>query len=94
MWEGPQAYWLANTGSEPPGINGAVMGDHLKQPVINTIQVDSLDAVIAKVEAAGGQKIHGPNETPGVGSHAYCTDSQGTVFGLMQPPAAAVPPQV
>ncbi len=84
-WDGPQAYWLANTGSEPLGINGAVMGDHFPQKVINTVQVDSLEDVVAKVEAAGGKKVHGPNEIPGVGLHAYCADPQGTMFGLMQP---------
>ena len=75
--KGPQAYWPADTGpGGEPGINGAVMGAHFDQKVINTIRVDSLDDVLAKVEAAGGKKIHGPMEIPNIGLHAYCTDPQ------------------
>lgn len=86
---GPQAYWPAKTGPDDrPGIDGAVMGAHFDQKVIHTVQVDSLDTVLAKVEDAGGKTIRGPVEIPGVGLHAYCTDPQGTIFGLMQPKAA------
>ena len=88
--KGPQAYWPADTGpGGEPGINGAVMGAHFDQKVINTIRVDSLDDVLAKVEAAGGKKIHGPMEIPNIGLHAYCTDLQGTIFGVLQPAAPA-----
>jgi len=87
--EGEQGYWLATTGDDSvPGINGGFMGPHFEQRVINTIMVESLDAMIAKVEGAGGKKVHGPNDVPGVGLHAYCSDPDGTLFGLMQPVAA------
>ena len=85
-WDGPQAYWLVNTGAnDQPGINGGVMGNHFEQRVINTIQVDSLDDAVAKIEAAGGEIAHGPREIPGIGQHAYCRDPQGAMFGVMQP---------
>ena len=61
------------------------MGRHFDQPVINTVYVESLDDAIRRVEAAGGKKVHGPNEVPGVGLHAYCSDPEGTLFGLMEP---------
>jgi hypothetical protein len=85
-WDGgEQSYWLISTGPEGvPGINGAIMGQNFSQSVINTIDVDSLEQTIAKVEAAGGKKVHGPNEVPGVGMHAYCEDPDGTLFGMMQ----------
>jgi len=85
-WEGPQTYWLVTTGPrDAPGIDGGIMGRHLDQPVINTIEVESLVEAVRHVEAAGGRKIHGPNEVPGVGTHVYCEDPEGTIFGLMQP---------
>ncbi len=60
------------------------MGQNFSQSVINTIDVESLEQTIAKVEAAGGKKVHGPTEVPGVGMHAYCEDPDGTLFGMMQ----------
>jgi uncharacterized protein len=85
-WEGPQGYWMATTGADDePGINGGFMHRHFPQAVINTITVDSVENVIAKVEAAGGTRVHGPDEIPAVGTHAYCTDPQGNMFGILQP---------
>lgn len=85
-WEGPQGYWLVTTGPEgTPGINGGIMDRHFPQPVINTIEVESLEEAVGKVEKAGGTKIHGPNEIPGVGIQVYCTDTEGNIFGLHQP---------
>ena len=84
-WEGPQGYWLVTTGPDgTPGINGGVMARHFGQPVINTVQVESLEASLQAVEEAGGKLAHGPNDVPGIGRHAYCTDTEGTLFGIMQ----------
>ena len=85
-WEGPQPYWLVTTGPEGvPGINGGIMHRHFSQPVINTIEVDSLDEILPKVEAAGGKTVQGPNEIPGRGLHAYCEDPEGNLFGVLEP---------
>jgi predicted enzyme related to lactoylglutathione lyase len=74
------------TGPEgTPGIDGGIMGRHLPQAVINTIQVESMDETLSKIEGAGGKKVHGPEEIPGVGLHAYCADPGGNLFGIMQP---------
>jgi predicted enzyme related to lactoylglutathione lyase len=84
--DGPQAYWRVTTGPEgTPGIDGGIMGRHLSQAVINTIQVASMDETLSKIEQAGGKKVHGPEEIPGVGLHAYCSDPEGNLFGIMQP---------
>jgi predicted enzyme related to lactoylglutathione lyase len=84
--QGPQTYWLVTTGPDgEPGINGGIMHRHLSQPVINTISVESLDEALAKVAEAGGKKVHGPNEIPGVGMHAYCADPEGNLFGVLEP---------
>ncbi len=86
FWEGPEPYWLVNTGpDETPGINGGLMHRHFSQPVINTIEVESLEDMLAKVEEAGGKKVEGPIEIQEVGLHAYCQDPEGNIFGLLQP---------
>ena len=84
-WEGPADYWLLTTGAEgEPGINGALtLRAAGMKTVTNTIDVDDLEATIARVEANGGQVIH-RDEVPGVGRMAYCLDSEGTIIGLMQ----------
>ena len=84
--EGPQPYLLVKTGpQEAMGINGGIGHRSLAQPVINTVAVESLDAALAKVEAAGGKTVQGPHDIPGIGRHAYCADPEGTLFGILQP---------
>lgn len=84
-WEG-QEYWLAATGGkETPGIDGGFMKRHFPQAVINTIDVPSWEDAVARIEAAGGKKVHGPHEVPGIGTHVYCADPEGNLFGVMQP---------
>ncbi|MDD4052152.1 MAG: VOC family protein [candidate division Zixibacteria bacterium] len=85
-WGGSPPYWLVTTGPEgAPGINGGIMKREFRQAVINTIAVDSLKEVAARVESAGGKVILGPNEIPGIGAHMYCADPEGNLFGLLQP---------
>jgi predicted enzyme related to lactoylglutathione lyase len=86
-WEGAgEPYWLVTTGpNETPGIDGAIMGRSFQQAVINTVAVESLQEMVDKVQAAGGKLVQGPNDIPSVGRHAYCSDPEGTLFGLLQP---------
>ena len=85
-WDGPQSYWLINTGDQgAPGINGGLMERHFDQAVINTVEVESLDAMLAKLETIGGKKVHGPEEIPGIGRHVYCADPEGNLLGMIQP---------
>jgi len=88
-WGESQDYWVVMTGTAgTPGINGGIMHRHFPQAVINTLAVESLERTIAQVEAAGGKKVNGPNEIPGIGMHAYCADPEGNLFGLLQPVAS------
>ena len=59
---GPDKYLLASTGPNSEiGINGAIMGrDQTKQPVINTISVDSWDEGAEAVKAAAGRAVVAP----------------------------------
>jgi predicted enzyme related to lactoylglutathione lyase len=84
-WDGPQDYWLVTTGDDGPGING---GLGRRQPgfetTVNTIGVDDLDAAVASVEEHGGSVVAPKMEIPGVGLLAYCKDTEGVTFGMMQ----------
>ena len=90
-WDGPQDYWLITTGEEgTPGIDGAIMRRDPGMSVINTIGVQSVDEYIAKVTENGGAMMTPKMAIPGVGYFAYCQDSEGNAFGLMQnDPSAA-----
>lgn len=44
--------------------------------------VDDIDATVEKVQAAGGQLLHGPMEVPGGDRVAHCMDPQGAAFAL------------
>lgn len=84
--EGEPTYWLITTGpKEAPGIDGGLMAREFAQAVINTIAVDSLEATLDKVRAAGGKVVSEPHEIQGVGRHAYCADPEGNLFGVLQP---------
>ncbi len=88
-WGGPQTYWLAGTRPDKGvGIDGAIMERHFPQGVINTALVDSLDAALEAIAANGGKLVFGPNEIPYVGTHAYCEDPQGNLFGVIEEPAS------
>jgi predicted enzyme related to lactoylglutathione lyase len=87
-WGGEGTYWMLSTGEDgTPGINGAIMGRHFDQAVINTIEIESLEDTMEEVVHAGGKVVNEPNEIPGVGRHVYCQDPEGNMFGILQPAA-------
>jgi uncharacterized protein len=90
-WDGPQDYWLVTTGDPgTPGIDGAIMRrDPNMHAVVNTLGVTSLDESLAKVTASGGTVVAPRMTIPGVGYFAYCQDTEGNTFGIMQSDAAA-----
>ena len=85
-WEGPMEYWLITTGPEDePGIDGG-LGKRATPDTVteNTIDVDSVDDYVVKVEEGGGKVIRPKSAVPGVGWLAYCEDTEGNRFGIMQ----------
>jgi hypothetical protein len=90
-WEGPMPYWLISTGEGEPGINGGLLPRrHPEQPCVNTIGVSDIDASIALAEKSGGTCVVPKMPVPTVGWLAYCKDTEGHIFGMMQnDPAAA-----
>jgi predicted enzyme related to lactoylglutathione lyase len=91
-WGGPVEYWLITTGPESEmGIDGAIMrrtgGAKGDSPTayICTVGVPTVDEYAAKVEANGGAVVTAKMAIPGVGWFAYCRDTEGNQFGIMQP---------
>lgn len=85
-WAGPVDYWLVVTGDKTqPGIDGALQRrSDAPQPVINIISTNSIDTTLDQIVKAGGEILQPKMAVPGVGWAAYCKDSEGNVFGLMQ----------
>lgn len=98
QWDGPADYWILTTGSEEtPGINGALMKRRGEEPVegaavnafVCTLNVTSLDTSLRLVAENGGTIVVEKMPVPSVGWLAYCKDTEGNIFGMMQNDAAA-----
>ena len=90
-WEGPMDYWLIITGpDDQPGINGGLVrrqGEIDGQAVIAyvcTVDVEDVDASVKTAIDNGGQVALPKMPIPGVGWLAYCKDTEGNIFGMMQ----------
>ncbi|MFQ6673662.1 MAG: VOC family protein [Fidelibacterota bacterium] len=85
-WEGTQDYWLITTGGEEePGINGGLMRRMAPNAsTVNTVGVSSVDEFMDKVKQNGGQVVTDKTTIPGVGYFAYCQDTEGNTFGIME----------
>jgi len=80
-------YYLATTGPDgAPGINGGLrmrMPDEGAQ-TINTMAVESVDAAVDAIKAAGGTIILEKMPVMGMGWVAYATDTEGIAFGVFE----------
>ena len=85
-WGGPTEYWLVTTGPDSqPGINGGMMKrPHPGASTVNTIGVASVEDAIATVAKNGGKVVMPKTAIPTIGWFAYCTDTEGNTFGVMQ----------
>lgn len=92
-------YWLVNTGDEKtPGINGGILFRRGEAPTdgqpvnafVCTIDVASLEDTVQRALAAGAIVAMPKMPVKGVGWLAYCKDTEGNIFGMMQnDPSAA-----
>lgn len=81
---GPE-YWLCDTGSDGPGIGGAVMQrQDPQQSWMNYVDVASIDAAIERATKLGGKVALPKSPIPGVGAVAAIIDPQGNIFGLWE----------
>ena len=80
-------YWLVTTGDDSaPGIHGAIMQrSEMASTVVNSIDVPSVDDFIKKVTKNGGKVVTPKTPIPGIGYFAYCKDTEGNMFGILQP---------
>jgi len=84
-WPGPMDYWMVNTGTDgEPGINGGLLKKGDVSTTTNTVGVESVDDALAEVSKAGGKMIMPKTPIPTVGYFAYCQDTEGNLFGVMQ----------
>ena len=85
-WDGPEDYWLVGTGDRSQlGIDGGILKRrHPEQPPANTIDVSSVDDFAQKITESGGQIVVPKMPVPGIGWLAYCKDTEGNIFGIMQ----------
>ncbi|MDH3636879.1 MAG: VOC family protein [Gammaproteobacteria bacterium] len=85
-WEGPEDYWLMQTGSdEEPGVTGGIAGRIKPEDTTAVVlDVESVDDVAKKVVEVGGEIREGKKVIPGVGYLIMCKDTEGNTFGIMQ----------
>ncbi len=89
----------APDGSKEVGINGGLYKRTGPVKVENgsvaayvcTIGVDDAKAYSAKIKAAGGTAVQEPEELKGVGIIGQFKDTEGNLFGLIQPDPAMMP---
>jgi predicted enzyme related to lactoylglutathione lyase len=71
--------------TEPGAINGGMMQRTAETPnPVITINVDSIDDALKRVDAGGGTSVRPRTEIPGMGAFAYFKDTEGNVVGLWE----------
>ena len=85
-WEGPEDYWLIQTGTEEePGVTGGIAGRIKPEDTTAVVlDVESVDEAAKKVGKAGGKIREEKRDIPGVGYLVMCRDTEGNTFGIMQ----------
>ena len=90
-------YWLIDTGSGEPGINGGLMKRRGAAPgpdapvnaFVCSIGIDSVDTFVDRAVNAGATVALPKMAIPGVGYQAYVKDPDGNILGLHQPDKSA-----
>jgi predicted enzyme related to lactoylglutathione lyase len=93
-FDGPIDYRLLNTGPKSQtGIDGALVerrssadGDAVIAYVC-TVEVDDIEATEKQVKEYGGEQVVDRQEIPEVGQLTYFKDTEGNIFGALQPAA-------
>lgn len=80
-------YYLTTTGPDAePGINGGLMlrCNGTGPGTTNVMGVESVDAAVDTIKAAGGTIILEKMAVPTMGWVAYATDTEGNQFGVFE----------
>jgi uncharacterized protein len=71
--------------TEPGAINGGLFQRPKEAPgPVIYVGVESVDAAIKKVQAAGGKVVTPRTEIPGMGAYGRISDPEGNVIGLFE----------
>jgi hypothetical protein len=94
--EGDMEYWMIMSVPQntPGAINGGLrkeMGTDIKTETksvngfVCTIVVESIGDIIEKIERFGGKIMQPAMYITKMGMLAYCMDTEGNMFGIMEP---------
>lgn len=85
-WEGPEDYWLIQTGTEnEPGVTGGIAGRiEPEDSTAVVFDVESVDEMARIITEKGGEIRESKKAIPGVGHLVMCRDTEGNTFGIMQ----------
>jgi len=87
--QGGMDYWGLETRKEGEvGINGGLYqrpADDKMTTFDCTIQVEDIDKAIEAVKKNGGKILREKDQIPGVGWFTRGQDTEGNIFGIMQP---------
>jgi len=72
--------------TQPGAINGGMMKRSNTTPSspVLTIEVQSIDEALKKIEAGGGETVTPRTPIPGMGAFAYFRDTEGNTLGLFE----------
>lgn len=90
--DGGMPYWLVTTGpGGEPGIDGGLIlrQDEMGPGTTNTMGVESVDAAVEAIKAAGGTICVPKMAVPGMGWVAYGNDTEGNTFGVFEMDSSA-----
>ncbi len=90
---GPDEIAAGKVTMENVGINGGLMKRNAPVPsdgvspnaFTSIIGVGNIDETMAKIDAAGGKPQTDKMDVPGVGQIRYYKDTEGNIFGIIQP---------
>ncbi|GLZ29463.1 glyoxalase [Lentzea sp. NBRC 105346] len=92
---GEMPYWMVMTGEEGPGVNGGLLPRQGSDPApdgpvngwVMTTGVDDIAVTDKAIAAAGGTVALPIQDMQGVGKVGYYKDTEGNIFGVIEPPA-------
>ncbi len=93
--EDENRFWLVNTMVDPvqATVNGGIVFRRGEPPTegqavnafLCTVEVPDLGAFVEKVRASGGRVMDPRMAIRGIGWWARCADTEGNLFGMLQP---------
>ena len=79
-------YWLVRTGSGGPGIDGGLVRRIAPAAsTVDIVEIPALESTRVKIQQLGGDCFMPTMSVDGVGLTTYCRDTEGNIFGLLQP---------